>query len=143
MIDSKIFTGNKFEDDRGSLISFNDFDMTPIKRLYKINHPSIDVIRAWQGHKIETKWLYVTHGSFIINLIRPDNWLNPSLHQTIETFYLKEEDNCILKIPAGFINGFKATVSNASLIVFSDTTLAQSKEDDYRFDKSLWYNWGK
>jgi dTDP-4-dehydrorhamnose 3,5-epimerase-like enzyme len=141
MKNSKIIEGKYFEDERGALTHFNDFDMQPVKRFYKINHHTTDVIRAWQGHKIETKWFYVIKGSFIINLIQLDNWASPSANQAIETFLIKDEDNFILKIPAGFINGFKSIVPDSTLMVFSDTTLQDSIADDYRFDKSLWYNW--
>ena len=78
--------------------------------------------------------------TFKIMLIKPDQWDNPSPIQTIEEDSIKQEDNMVLKIPGGYINSFKATVPNSKLMVFADATLTESKLDDVRSDKGLWYD---
>lgn len=140
---AKLIAGNTYTDERGALVFFNDFDMAPVKRFYTITHPNTSTVRAWQGHEIETKWFYVLQGAFRIMLIKPDQWVNPSPIQTIEEFSIKQEDNMVLKIPGGYINGFKATLLNSKLMVFADATLTESTLDDVRFDKGLWYDWTK
>jgi hypothetical protein len=49
----------------------------------------------------------------------------------------------VLRIGGGHATGIKALTSNASLLVFSDMNTLMSKEDDFRFDKNLWFNWNK
>ena len=56
-------------DKRGSVAYVNDFDLTEVKRFYKITHSSIETLRAWQGHKREQKWFSCTKGAFVIFLI--------------------------------------------------------------------------
>ena len=136
-----LIIGNNFCDQRGLLLYFNEFDLTPIKRFYIIEHFVVDVIRAWQGHKLETKWFHVMEGEFIIRIFKPDDWLNPSNVQKIETFLIKKNEMVILKIPRGYINGFKAALPNSKLLVFSDATVSESNADNYRFDKSLLNTW--
>jgi dTDP-4-dehydrorhamnose 3,5-epimerase len=113
------------------------------KRFYTITHPNTSNVSVWQGHKIEIKCFYVLQGAFKIMLIKPDQWDNLSPVQTIEEYSIKQEDNMVLKIPGGYINGFKATVPNSKLMVFADATLTESKLYDVRFDKRLWYDWTK
>jgi len=100
-------------------------------------------VRAWQGHKIETKCFYFLQEAFKIMLIKPDQWDNPSSIQTKEECSIKQEDNMVLKITSGYINGFKTKVPNSKLMVLADPSLTESKLDDVRFDKGLWYDWTK
>ena len=46
-----IIDGAVHNDHRGTVAFVNDFDMSPIKRMYTITHPSTTVVRAWQAHK--------------------------------------------------------------------------------------------
>ena len=82
-------------------------------------------------------------GAFTVILIKPDQWDNPSPIQRIEEYAIKHYDHIVLKIPGGYVNGFKATIPNSKLMVFADATLTESKLDDVRFDKTLWYDWNK
>ena len=40
----------------GNSNSINDFDMSQIKRIYFTTHLDTEVIRAWQGHTIQSRW---------------------------------------------------------------------------------------
>ena len=51
-----ILKGNNYTDNRGNVIYFNDFDFKTIKRFYQISNHSQFFIRAWHGHKNETKY---------------------------------------------------------------------------------------
>ena len=51
----QIIKGGEFQDERGKLIYFNDFDLTIVKRFYIIEHPDTEIVRAWQGHKKRRK----------------------------------------------------------------------------------------
>jgi dTDP-4-dehydrorhamnose 3,5-epimerase len=136
-----IIEGGKHEDARGKLIFFNDFDMSEVRRFYIIEHPDTQIVRAWQGHQKEEKWFYVIHGSFKIVLVKPDDWQNPSAELKTEEFVLETGNQQILYVPGGFANGFKALEPKSRIMVFSSFTVEESSKDNYRFDKSLWFQW--
>ncbi|RZL46282.1 MAG: hypothetical protein EOP00_15470 [Pedobacter sp.] len=136
-----LIKGGIFEDNRGILKFFNDFDMSLIKRFYIAEHFDDAVVRAWQGHQYEQKWFYVTEGSFKVILVRPDDWISPSVNLPYQEYLLNDKKNEILNISAGFATGFQALEKSSKLMIFSDATLDDSKNDDYRFEKDLWYKW--
>jgi dTDP-4-dehydrorhamnose 3,5-epimerase-like enzyme len=138
---SKIITGGQFNDDRGTVSFVNDFDMSSIKRFYAIQHTSVEIVRAWQGHKVENKWFYCVRGSFLINVIQIDNWEQPSMDLIVTSHYLKSRNPSVLYVPGGHVTGIKALEADSSLIVFSNMFVKESKDDDFRFDKNKWFNW--
>ncbi len=133
-----IIKGNIHTDHRGTVRFVNDFTFNGIKRFYTITHPDTSTIRAWQGHKLESKYFYVTQGSFLINWIEIDNWQQPSKHLKINAHTLSDTESQILIIPPGHVNGFKALEPDSTIIVFSDMSLEESKEDDYRLPADYW-----
>jgi len=136
-----ILAGGQHDDARGKLIFFNDFNMAGVKRFYVIEHPDTQIVRAWQGHQKEEKWFYAVDGSFKIVLAQPDNWQNPSAELNTEEFVLDSTEPRILYVPGGFANGFKALKQKSRILVFSSFTVEESSKDNFRFDKSLWYQW--
>ena len=141
MMIPEIIKGGKHVDGRGVLSFVNDFDLKEIKRFYTIEHPDPTVVRAWQGHKVEQKWFFVSAGSFEIRLVKIDDWEFPS--KTIKPLkYLLTACNPeILYIPAGYANGFKAAEQYSKLFVFADLTTEESIIDTVRYDKETWGNW--
>jgi dTDP-4-dehydrorhamnose 3,5-epimerase-like enzyme len=133
-----LIKGNIHTDPRGTIRFVNDFTFDGIKRFYTITHPDTNIIRAWQGHKLETKYFYITKGSFLINWIKIDNWEKPSTYLKINAHTLSETQSEILIIPPGHINGFKALEPDSTMMVFSDMLLEDSKNDDYRFPAEMW-----
>lgn len=134
----KIIKGNSFSDSRGTLQFVNDFHFEGIKRFYTITHPDTAVIRAWQGHKIETKHFFVTKGKFLICWVEIDNWDNPGKDLKVNQQILDANEPQILIVPGGNANGFKALEADSIMVVFSDLTLEEAKDDDYRFEKDFW-----
>lgn len=134
----QLIKGNIHIDHRGIVRFVNDFHFENIKRFYTITHPDTSIIRAWQGHKLETKYFYVTKGSFLINWIKIDNWEQPSKDLFINKHILKATQSEILIIPSGNVNGFKALEADSMVIVFSDMSLEESKGDDFRFPADYW-----
>lgn len=135
-----IIHGGGHIDERGEVQFVNDFSFPDVKRFYIIK-PKQNQVRAWQGHKIERKYFFASHGSFLVCTILIDNWDKPSTDLEVNQIILNSNDHKILEIPAGYANGFKALEPNSTLIVFSNLTLAESQQDDYRFDQSLWVDW--
>lgn len=133
-----IIKGGIHKDQRGIIQFVNDFHFENIKRFYTITHPDVSIIRAWQGHKLETKYFFVTKGSFLINWIEIDNWENPSKDLKISSKVLSETNSEILIVKPGNANAFKALENNSILTVFSNMTLEESKVDDFRFPVDYW-----
>ena len=136
-----LIKGGLHSDERGDLYYFNELNLDTIKRMYLITHPTTDIVRAWQAHKREQKWFKVVSGAFKIVVVQPDNWKTPSEPLATTVFILKAKNHEILHIPGNFANGFKALEPNSELMVFSDFTVAESAEDNFRYPAELWYNW--
>ena len=131
------------QDERGKLISYNEFDMAAVQRMYLIRPASTSIVRAWQAHRFENKWFYCTQGSFEVKLVEIKDLENPDDECRTFTFNLNAESPDILYIPGGYANGFRANTEDSSLLVFSNNTLAQSEADDFRFASSKWNLWEK
>lgn len=138
MVSHKLITGSEHIDQRGSLIFFNDFNMSEVRRFYEIKPSSTNEIRAWQAHQYEKKWFYCSSGSFVVNLIKIDNFDNPSRALVSDRFVLIADRPEILEVAAGYANGFKAIKAKSKLMVFSNFSLDQSIDDDYRFPVETW-----
>jgi dTDP-4-dehydrorhamnose 3,5-epimerase-like enzyme len=138
-----LIKGNFFNDARGQMRFVNDFKMDEVKRFYIIRPEKGEEVRAWQGHKIEAKYFYCLKGSFTVAVINLENCLTEVDKPQIDMFELSEKESNMLNIPGGYVNGFKAQVQGAELMVFSDCSLLESGEDDFRFDKNKWLDWGE
>ncbi len=139
----RLIKGGKHIDERGILSFVNDFDLSTIKRLYTIQHPNKEIIRAWQGHKIEHKYFHVTAGSFVVAWVKIDDWELPSIDLTADYFILKSDEPCVLSVPQGYANGLKALEEDSQMIVFSSLTMEEAKSDQYRFENPSWFAWDK
>lgn len=124
--------GSLFQDHRGSLRYNNDFEASQIKRIYTIENQSTENIRAWQGHKIEQRWFSAINGSFLIKIIEPDHWENPSGINASFEFVLEKKTLDFLHVPSGFLTGIKALEENSQLLVMADYALGEIK-DEYKF----------
>ena len=120
----ELIVGNIHQDERGVVRFVNDFDMSSIVRMYSIE-PKMGVVRAWQGHKIETKWFYAAKGSFLVKTMNMDTLEKKEYH-------LKATESKVLEISGGHYNGFEALEEGSVLMVFSDFGLEESKGDDFR-----------
>ncbi len=127
----KIIKGGKHTDARGTLAYFNEFDMFAIRRFYWIEHPDIDLERGWRGHKVEQRWFSVCQGSFLVKLVKIDDWTSPSSGLEQNVFILNDTE--VLHIPKGYASYLKANEPNSKLIVFADSKIADAGLDDYLF----------
>lgn len=121
----ELIKGNRFVDDRGIIRFNNEFDMTAVKRMYLIE-PTPHLIRAWQGHQIENKWFSVVSGRFEVQIV---SIADLSVKKSI---LLSEDQDEVVKIEAGFYKWFKAIEPESKLLVYSDKSLNDSLNDDYR-----------
>lgn len=130
-----------FVDDRGFLRFCNEFDLSRYVRFYDVCNFKSNFIRAWHGHKIESKAVIVREGSAMVCLVKIDNWENPSKNLNIHKFFLSYEAPKILEIPPGYANGFINLEPKSKLTFYSDRSNSQSSEDDYRYEFDYWNPW--
>lgn len=130
---ANLIQGNISRDQRGVLKYNNDFDLTEIKRLYIIQNDSKNIIRGWQGHKIEQRWFTSISGIFKINLIEIDNWEKPSKSLIQRTYILDSKQLTTLHVPAGFVSSIQSLTISAKLLVFADHRHNEIN-DDYRYE---------
>jgi dTDP-4-dehydrorhamnose 3,5-epimerase-like enzyme len=123
----KLIEGDIFHDSRGELRFVNGFDMQPVRRIYCIR-PAQGIVRAWQGHRVETKWFHVVQGSFLIK------WVSMDDTKLVKCQVLNTDRMQVLEIPPGYYNGLEALKPDSLLMVFSDSLLEDSKADDFRLD---------
>jgi dTDP-4-dehydrorhamnose 3,5-epimerase-like enzyme len=128
-------------DDRGTVSFVNDFDFKNVKRFYVVENHKQGFIRAWHGHKNESKHVFVVKGSAVVAAVKIDNWENPSKNLQINRFVLSEKTPSILFIPAGYANGFMSLSDDTKLIFYSTSELKDSLNDDIRFDAHYWDAW--
>lgn len=140
LLDKHAISGGIHSDKRGSLIHFNDFDMSEVKRFYIIKPGDNKQVRAWQGHKKENKWFYCNQGVIKVKFIEVRDWASPDSDDPTNEYILRSDDPMVVKIPGGCVNGFQAMEKGSSLMVFSDMDLSSSIEDDFRFPLETW-NW--
>lgn len=141
MSEIKIIEGKIFKDFCGYISSLNKFRFSEIKRFYIIHHPKKEIVRGWNGHKFEKKWFYCVKGAFIIALVKIDNWDYPSSSLVPSIIDLSEDSSKIICVPEGYANCIKATMENSILLVFSDKSIEEARNDSCKYDKNLWVDW--
>jgi dTDP-4-dehydrorhamnose 3,5-epimerase-like enzyme len=129
-LNPKIIEGGSHTDQRGTIAFCNDFDMSEVKRFYKITHP---VIRGWRAHKIEQRWFHVVAGAFEIKLVKIDDFNEPDKHVPQKIFTLTSSKSTVLHTPVGFASSLRAIEPNSTLLVFADSGVEDIKNDDYLF----------
>lgn len=137
-----LIQGGSHIDSRGSLMFVNGFEFANIKRFYQITQTDKDIVRAWQGHKLEKKYFFVGKGAFVIAWVEIDNWENPSKSLQPSHTILSQNNPQVLQIPPGYANGIKALEAGSILTVYSNMSLEESAADRISFDKELWFDWG-
>jgi len=112
--------GGISKDERGQIRFVNEFDMSLVKRFYIIQNADTALIRGWRAHRIEQRWFYVLSGSFNVDLVKIDNWENPSPSLAIENLILHAADMKVLHVPVGYGTAFRALEVGSELLVYAD-----------------------
>ena len=136
----RIIKGDMAVDDRGCLVFANDFQFEGVKRFYIVHNHTRHFVRAWHGHQHEGKYVMAISGACIVAAIPLEQLSNPSRLPPANLFrtILSTQKPAVLWIPPGYANGFMSLTDDASLMYFSTATLDESKNDDLRFDKSIY-----
>ena len=134
-----LLRGNIHKDTRGSLYDSNGFDTSIIKSIYFIEKMDTSVIRGWQGHEIEQRWFSAVQGSFLIKLIKIDNWAHPTKHLICKEFSIAAQVLDVLHVPKGYISSIQALEAGSRLLVMSDFLIGELNEE-FRYDLSYFDN---
>ncbi|UWY28631.1 WxcM-like domain-containing protein [Flavobacterium sp. TR2] len=132
-MDPKLIAGNCHSDQRGILLYNNDFDASVIKRIYVIENADLEFKRGWQGHQIEQRWFSAVSGKFKIQLVKIDNWEEPSVNLEVFTYFIDSNKLNVLHVPKGYASSIQSLELNSKLLVMADYLLGETK-DEYRYN---------
>ena len=136
-----LIKGGLSVDDRGEVGFVNDFHFDGVKRFYTLQNHSKGFVRAWHGHKKESKYFHVIKGAALVCAVKIDDWSTPSQGLKVIKYTLSEKSPSALFIPSGYANGFMSLTDDCKIIVFSTSTIEESLKDDFRFDARYWDPW--
>lgn len=130
-------------DDRGSLRFINDFNFSGVKRFYQIQNHRAGFIRAWHGHQFEGKYFYVAKGSIMLASAPMDEHSHFTVGDVsrVSKCILSDKNVSIAHIPPKHFNGFKTLEEGTVVLVYSTSTLEESKNDDIRVKWDYWDIW--
>lgn len=137
----QLIKGGTAVDERGRLSFVNDFNFDGVKRFYVIRNHAPKFLRAWHGHKHETKYVTVLTGAAIVAAVEIDNWVAPNASAPVIRFTMSEYNPQVLRIPAGYANGILTLTEDTVVMVFSTSTVEESINDDYRYPARYWNPW--
>lgn len=135
--------GEIYTDNRGEIMSVNDYHLEGAERFYTIHHATTDVIRGWHGHQRERKWFTCIKGAFTMAFVKIDDWENPSPNLVPEIFHISDKKSELLCVPPGYANCLKASEPGSILLVFSGKKLDRALFDSWRYPSSNWVDWSK
>lgn len=141
MSDVRLIKGGLAVDDRGDVSFVNDFDFSGVKRFYMVQNHEQGFVRAWHAHRNEGKYVLVVRGAALVCAVKVDDWTKPSRDLPVHRHVLSEKAPSVLFIPPGFANGFMSLTPDAKLMFLSTSTLADSLQDDIRWDARYWDPW--
>ena len=128
------------KDERGELRYCNEFDLSSAKRFYSIKFGQVNQVRAWQAHKVETKAILPLAGVTKIVLVKLDDF-DTGIAGDIYEFILDSNSPNVLLVPGGYANGLQSKTLDSALMIFSNLSLTDAKNDDFRFGKDDFYKW--
>lgn len=129
-------------DDRGSVSFVNDFSFEGVKRSYLVTNHRAGFVRAWHAHRHEAKYITLVQGAAVLAAVAIDNWETPDPKAKVHRYVLSATKPAVLYIPAGYANGLMSLTDDARLMIFSTSTVEESRGDDVRYDARYWDPWG-
>lgn len=134
-----VWEGKQFVDDRGFVSFVNDFNPAKygIQRIYTVRNICSEYVRAWHGHKFESKFVMVVSGVALINVVSIDaaeHSIENDVPCAYQSFILCGWQPKVLWIPPGYYNGFKNLKEDTDIMFFSTVPLGSSIKDDFRLN---------
>ena len=130
----KLIVGEINSDSRGTIFSNNSWDISKIKRVYKIKNINNKFVRGWKGHNIENRWFLCSKGNIKIFVVKISDLNRSSTESKIEEFDLTDNNMNTLFVPSGYATAIKQNLDDSELIAFSDYFLGESNDENLRFE---------
>lgn len=131
----KLFRGGVAADERGVVSFVNDFDFTGVKRFFQVSNHASRFIRAWHGHRREGVYVHVSRGAALVGAVCLER------QEVVHRGVLSDRVPSVLWIPPNHANGFMNLQADTTVQFFSTATLAETAEDDIRFQFDRWNIW--
>jgi dTDP-4-dehydrorhamnose 3,5-epimerase len=112
-----------------------------VRRFYTVRNHRAGFVRAWHAHRREAKYVTVVRGAAVVACVAVDDWERPSRDAAVSRYVLSDRKPSVLYVPAGYANGAMTLTEDAVLMYFSTSTLAESADDDVRYDARHWDVW--
>ena len=141
--DVKIIPLKKIVDERGIIMHMLRNDAEHFKGFGEIYFSMIfpNAIKAWHVHKKMTLNYAVVQGN--IKLVLYDNRPDSSTYKQLQELFIGQDNYCLVSVPPGIINGFKA-IGNEKALVANCTDCPHSPDETVRldpFDQTIAYHW--
>ena len=128
-------------DDRGCVRFVNDFNFAGVKRFYEVENHRVGFIRAWHGHQLEGKYVFVAGGSALVGAAPLSAEIGDL--SLVRRFVLSDKSPAVLWIPGGHYNGFMNLEKNTRMLFFSTSSMEEAKDDDIRRPFDMWNIWAE
>jgi dTDP-4-dehydrorhamnose 3,5-epimerase-like enzyme len=128
-------------DDRGEVAFVNNFTFSDVTRFYVVTNHTEGTVRAWHGHRRESRYVFAVTGAALVCCVRIDDWVNPAPTLDVARFVLSAHQPGLLYIPPGYANGFMTLTANATLLFYATGSLRDAQEDERRFPSRYWDPW--
>jgi dTDP-4-dehydrorhamnose 3,5-epimerase-like enzyme len=129
-------------DDRGEVGFVNGFDFQGVKRFYMLENHQVGFIRAWHAHRREAKYVLVVAGAALVAAVKIEgDWAKPSQATPVFRKVMSTKKPSVLYIPPGYANGAMSMTKDAKIVYFSTATIAETHDDDVRYDARYWDVW--
>lgn len=134
----ELIKGGLHVDERGVVSFVNDFDFKGVDRFYTVKAHKTGESRGWIGHQRDHKWFTALAGALVVAVVAPDDWQNPSRDLPVQRFTLSKVQPAILHVPPGHATASIMLTDDALLGIFSSGRIADTANDDWRFDVGMW-----
>jgi dTDP-4-dehydrorhamnose 3,5-epimerase len=133
----------KIPDERGSIMHMLRNDDPEFEKFGEIYFSTVypGAIKGWHLHKTMTLNYAVVKGN--IKLVLFDQRENSPTKGEIQEIFLGDKNYCLVKIPAGIVNGFKG-IGQEEAIIANCATEPHTADEIIRIDpftKEIPYNW--
>ena len=131
-----LIIGGKNLDERGKIFHVNNFDLSPVKRIYIIENKNIFINRGWKGHMIENRWFFCSKGSIEIKIATINSFFSTKKNE-LTIFTLSEDYLNILYVPKGHATMVRQIKDKSRLVAMSDFKLGVSNDEDLRWESNF------
>ena len=131
----ELIYGEIYSDERGKIFHINNFDLSPIKRMYSIENINKSQLRGWKGHLIENRWFYCQIGEIEIHVIQIKSM--ETNKPEIEKFILSDKNLNVLFVPKGYATMIRQKKIKSRILAMSDYLIDECNDDHHRWDSDF------